>query len=160
MTYDRPTESAYADARDYLEACRAAVAALRSCTDRMDELDGDYGMLRAVAYGEGGGGSTEPDARMVEAVTRVDAVRDAVRDAARRYSGLLTSLEETIARMERAGDAADGDAAVLRYRFAQALPYYEVAAKAGYSAEYIRNKVVLATVHVAPHIPDGWRGME
>lgn len=155
--YQRPTESAYADARNYLEAVRSAVGALRSCTDRFDELDGDYGLLRAVAYGDGGGGSTEPDARMVAAVTRIDKVRDAVIASAKRYETLIRSLEESIIRMERAGDAAEGDSAVLRYRFAQALPYYEVAAKSGYSAEYIRNKVVVAIVHVAPHIPTDWR---
>lgn len=155
--YQRPTESAYADARDYLEAVRSAVGALRSCTDRFDELDGDYGLLRAVAYGDGGGGSTEPDARMVAAVTRIDKVRDAVIASAKRYETLIRSLEESIIRMERAGDAAEGDSAVLRYRFAQALPYYEVAAKSGYSAEYIRNKVVVAIVHIAPHIPTDWR---
>ena len=156
--YQRPTESAYADARDYLEAVRAAVGALRSCTDRMDELDGDYGLLRAVAYGDGGGGSTEPDARIVAAVGRIDAVRDAVKASANRYETLIRSLEASIIRMERAGDAAEGDSAVLRYRFAQALPYYEVAAKSGYSADYIRNKVVVAIVHIAPHIPTDWRG--
>lgn len=151
-------EAAYADAHDYLNAVRRAVGSLRSATDAMDELAG-YDGLGAIAAGGGHIGSRDPDARMVAAVTRVDSARDALKASAERYAALICSLEQSIERMERAGDAAEGDSAVLRYRFAQALSYRDVADMAGYSREYIRNKVVLATVHIAAHVPRNWRNL-
>lgn len=143
----------YPNAERLFRSCRRGSSEVKAARA---QLDASRDMIRAVRYdamGSAPGGHSDPVAQSAE---RLMAVERRCAAAISRVGELHQMALDAIDEMERAGDAADGDAAVLRMYYLAGKSNGETASALGYSPGYIANKKAVAMMHVAPFVPLDW----
>ena len=139
---------AYSSAVALFEFARNARKSLPSVIAQIaDSVD----MLRSPSFDGMPKSQSDGDALERHAIEHIDLMAQ-LEQSRREYEDVIARCEQAIMEMERSGECADNDGAVLRCYYLQGMSEKATAKKCGYAVSSIYNKREIALVHIAPAV--------